>query len=142
MAQIVDTLVDWTRFEQARASLGVNFFRVLSYFRDDGGKAVTTIENAMRARDATAMIGPAELLKSEAVEMGALGVAELAEDIEVQARDCVEWHQSPDSLLEEIVRLRALFDETVLAFDQETNPLLVRKPGSARSGDLLASRSA
>jgi|CXWL01.1.fsa_nt_gi hypothetical protein len=141
MAQLIETLVDWTRFEHARASLGPNFFRVLNYFRDDGGKAVTSIEQAMRAHDAIAMIGPADLIKSEAEQMGAVGVAELAEEIEVQARDCVEWHQPPDSLLEVVVRLRVLFDETVAAFDEETNPLLVRKPGTGRSGELIASRS-
>lgn len=137
-----DIAMDWNRFEQARASLGTNFFRVLSYFRDDGGKAVTAIENAMRANDAIAMISPADLLKSEAVQLGALGVAELAEKIEIQARDCLEWHQSPDSLLEEVVQLRAMFDQTIAAFDHETNPLLVRKPGASHSGELVAGRSA
>lgn len=142
MAQADDTAMDWNRFEQARASLGANFFRVLSYFRDDGGKAVTAIENAMRANDAIAMISPADLLKSEAIELGALGVAELAEEIEVQARDCLEWHQSPESLLEDVVQLRAVFDRTVAAFDYETNPLLVRKPGTGHSGELVAGRLA
>lgn len=141
MAQLIDTAVDWTRFDHARATLGANFFRVLSYFRDDGGKAVTAIENAMRANDATAMIGPAELLKSEAVEIGAIGVAEIAEDIEVQARDCLEWHQSPDGMLEVVVQLRVLFDQAIAAFDHETNPLLVRKPSGGRGGDLLVSRA-
>jgi hypothetical protein len=142
MAQADITAMDWNRFEQARASLGANFFRVLSYFRDDGGKAVTAIENAMRAKDAIAMISPADVLKSEAIELGALGVAELAEEIEVQARDCLEWHQSPDSLLEAVVQLRAAFEQTVAAFDYETNPLLVRKPGAGNGGELVAGRSA
>ena len=73
---------------------------------------------------------------------GALGVAELAEEIEVQARDCLEWHQSPESLLEDVVQLRAVFDRTVAAFDYETNPLLVRKPGTGHSGELVAGRLA
>lgn len=141
MAQTVDTAMDWNRFEQARASLGANFFRVLNYFRDDGGKAVTAIENAMRANDATAMISPADLLKSEAIELGALGIAELAEDIEVQARDCLEWHQSPETLVEDVVQLRAMFNQTVADFDYETNPLLVRKPASDHGGELVAGRT-
>lgn len=142
MADAIDSAVDWTRFEHARASLGVNFFRVLTYFHEDGGKAVTAIENAMRMNDAVALIGPAELLKSEAVEIGALGVAELAEEIELQARECVEWHQSPETLLEEVVKLRAIFGETVAAFDHEINPLHVRKPGAVRPTDLLSNRLA
>ncbi len=142
MAQTDITAMDWNRFEQARASLGANFFRVLNYFRDDGGKAVTAIENAMRAHDTVAMIGPADVLKSEAIELGALGVAELAEEIEVQARDCLEWHQSPESLLEQVVQLRSVFEKTVAAFDYEINPLRVRKPGAVHGGELVAGRSA
>lgn len=142
MMDSVDTAMDWNRFEQARVSLGANFFRVLNYFRDDGGKAVTAIENAMRAHDTIAMISPADLLKSEAVQLGAFGVAELAEEIEVQARDCLEWHQSPESLLEEVVQLRAVFDQTVADFDQETNPLRIRKPAVRKSGELVEDRQA
>lgn len=142
MEQIVDTgAVDWPRFDQARISLGVNLLRVLNYFREDGGKAVTAIENAMRMKDAVAMIGPADLLRSEAVQIGAQGVAELAEEIEVQARDCLEWHQSPDSLLEPVVQLRAVFNETVAAFENETNPLSIRKPGTGRASDLAGNRT-
>lgn len=142
MEQSIDTAaVDWTRFDQARISLGVNLLRVLNYFREDGGKAVTAIENAMRMKDSVAMIGPADVLRSEAVQIGAQGVAELAEEIEFQARDCLEWHQSPDSLLEQVVQLRAVFNETVAAFDNETNPLSVRKPGAARASNLSANRA-
>lgn len=141
MAQIIETpAVDWTQFEQARASLGANLLRVLGYFREDGGKAVTAIEGAMRMKDVVAMIGPADLLRSEAAQIGAQGVAELAEEIEFQARDCLEWHQSPDSLLEPVVQLRAVFNETVAAFDNETNPLSVRKPGAGRASDLAGNR--
>lgn len=136
MAYEGETTVDWARFENARAALGVNFFRVLGYFREDGGKAVRAIEEAMRAQDAAAMIGPADLIKVEGIQLGALAVAELAEDIEFQARDCVEWHQSPAMLLEDVVQLRALFNQAVAAFDQETNPLQVRKPGERRGAAL------
>lgn len=138
MAQFDDTAVDWTRYEQARASMGVKFFRYLGYLRDDGGKAVSAIEEAMRARDAVAMVNPADLLKTEAVQIGAMGVAELAEEIEMQARDCVEWHQSPDTLLEEVVKLRQVFDHTVAIFDQETNPLQVRRAAQARRPEMIA----
>lgn len=137
MAQIDDTvIIDWGRFEQARASLGVNFFRVLGYFREDGGKAVRAIEEAMRSLNAGAMIVPADMIKVEGIQLGALAVAELAEDIEFQARDCVEWHQSPAMLLEDVVQLRALFDQAVAAFDHETNPLQVRRPGERRGAAL------
>jgi histidine phosphotransfer protein HptB len=122
------TVIDWARFSQARAALGHNFWRVLGYFREDGGKAVSAIEEGLRGHNALAMIGPADLLKSEAVQMGALAVAELAEEIEMQARDCVEMHQSPAILLESVVRLRAVFERTTAAFDHNASPLVTRDP--------------
>lgn len=129
MARMDDSeLVDWMRFDQARASLGVRLFRRLGYLREDGAKAVTQIEDAMRAGDAVALVNPADLLKAEAFQIGALGVAALAEEIEVQARDCIEWRQAPDNIIEAVVQLRDAFDRTVLLIDKETNPLMVRHP--------------
>ncbi len=129
MAMADDTeLVDWVRFDQARASLGVRLFRHLGYLREDGAKAVTQIEDAMRAGDAVAMVNPADLLRAEALQIGAIGVAALAEDIEVQARDCIEYRQSPDNIIEVVVQLRDAFERTVAMIDGETNPLMARHP--------------
>ncbi len=125
--------VDWARFAQARRAKGGNFARLLGYFREDGDKSVAAIENALRAHDPIGMIGPADLLKSEAMQMGALGLAELAESIEFEARDCVELHLSPDVLLESVVSLREAFTSVVGQFDAETNPLMVRKPSPSPS---------
>jgi histidine phosphotransfer protein HptB len=118
--------IDWRQFEAARAALGPNFWRTLVFLRDEGAKAIGTIEFALRGHDAVAMIGPAELLKSEALHMGAMAVAEIAEDVEMQARDCVEWHQSPDRLIEAVVELRAAFEATVAALQKHISPLQVR----------------
>ena len=132
MAQRMEAtaLVDWARFAQARAALGSNFARLLAYFREDGGKSITFIEEAMRAHDPIGMISPADLLKSEAVQMGALGLAELAEAIEYEARDCLELHLSPDTMVESVVALRVAFNAVVEQFDRETNPLMVRRLGA------------
>lgn len=118
--------IDWRQFEAARTALGPNFWRTLVYLRDEGKRAIGTIEVALRGHDAVAMIGPAELLKSEALQMGAMAVAEIAEDVEMQARDCVEWHQSPDSLIEAVVELRTAFEATVTALQSHISPLQVR----------------
>ncbi len=140
MAKMDDTdLVDWTRFDQARASLGVRLFRHLGYLREDGAKAVTQIEDAMRAGDAVSLVNPADLLKAEAYQIGALGVAALAEEIEVQARDCIEWRQAPDNILEAVVQLRDVFDRTVKLIDKETNPLMVRHPVLRAKSEAFAS---
>ncbi len=128
MAQAMADQVDWAQFAQARSTLGGNFARLLGYFREDGDKSVTAIEDALRALDPAGMIGPADLLKSEAIQMGAMGLAELAEAIEFEARDCVEMHLSPDTLLESVVALRGAFGAVIAQFDRETNPLMVRKP--------------
>ncbi len=129
MSQSQEAIVDWERFSQARTTLGANFLRVIGYFSDDGAKSVSAIEDALRTRNAIAMIGPADLLKSDAMQIGALSVAEIAEDIEFGARDCVEWRQSPEILLEPVMQLRAFFEDSVLQFDKEVNPLVTRRVG-------------
>jgi histidine phosphotransfer protein HptB len=136
MDQMQDALVDWNRFGHARAQLGSNFWRVMGYLRDDGHKAVCTIEESLRANNAVGLVEPAELLKTEAEQMGAVAVAEVAEKIELQARDCVEWHQSPEWLVADVVQLRTMFEETVAMFEREASPLLERKAAIERTAEL------
>lgn len=119
--------IDWEEFTAARTALGADFIRILGYFREDGVKSVLAIENAMRSGDAVALILPAHTLKGEALQFGAESVAEIAERIETVARHCVEVREAPDELLPIVVALRPLFDETLAAFDRETNPLVERR---------------
>ena len=58
----------------------------------------------------------------------AVALAALAEDIELSARDCVEWRQNPADLVEQVVALRPLYEATVQAIDEATNPLKSRRP--------------
>lgn len=125
-------LVDWTAFSRARAELGAGFVRILSYFREDGVKSVAAIEQAMRARNAAALVVPAHTLKGESLQFGAEPLGALAEHIETVARRCVEYHQAPDELLEDVVKLRPLFEQTLALFDRETNPLVDRRPAFGR----------
>ena len=120
-------IIDWEIFQQSRAELGADFIRILGYFREDGTKSVAAIEAAMRAKSAVAMVIPAHTLKGESGQFGASAMADLAEEIENEARKCVEWRQSPDELITQIVKLRPLFEETMTAFDTETNPLVERR---------------
>ena len=122
------SVVDWTVFQQARTELGADFIRILGYFREDGTKSVAAIENAMRAKNATALVLPAHTLKGESRQFGADPLGDLAEEIEAIARRCVEYHQSPDELIEAVVRLRPLFESTLALFERETNPLVERRP--------------
>jgi HPt (histidine-containing phosphotransfer) domain-containing protein len=131
------TLVDWAAFAQARAELGAGFVRILGYFREDGVKSVSAIEQAMRAQTAAAMVIPAHTLKGEARQFGAEPLAMLAETIEEFARDCVERHETCEEALEHVVRLRPLFFETLALLEREANPLVPRRPAGGGFGRRL-----
>ncbi|WP_293882705.1 Hpt domain-containing protein [Sphingomonas sp.] len=127
MSEETETIIDWAGFSSARSELGADFVRILGYFREDGVKSVAAIEEAMRASNAIAMVLPAHTLKGEASQFGAEALADLAEKIENIARQSIEWRQAPDEALPDVVRLRALFDDTLIAFERETNPLMERR---------------
>ncbi len=127
MQQPETPVIDWPTFGEARALFGANFARILGYFREDGTKAVAAIEDAMRSAKAGAMVGPAETLKTSAFELGAQTLGALAEYIEFAARDCLECHQSPSPLLEQVIQLRPLLDRTLEQLDRESNPLMNRR---------------
>lgn len=132
MAHLDNALVNWTEFAQTRRELGTGFVRILGYFREDGSKSVTAIEEAMRARNAAALVLPAHTLKGEAHQFGAERLALMAEEIETVARRCVEYHESPEELIELVVALRPAFDETLKLLDTEANPLVARRPAFGR----------
>lgn len=119
-------IVDWGYFEKNRAELGPGFIRILGYFKEDGVKSITQIEQAMREENTPALVVPAHTLKGESRQLGAEPLAKIAELIEQTARLCVETHRFPDELVPEVVKLRRLFDETVAQFDKATNPLVQR----------------
>jgi histidine phosphotransfer protein HptB len=123
--------IDWAQFTRARADLGNGFVRILGYFREDGDKSVTAIEEAVKTGNAVPIVLPAHKLKSEAREFGAMALAEAAEHIEMVARDCVEWHQAPTALVEYAMGLRMLFDASVETLDARSNPLMQRRPAKA-----------
>lgn len=137
MSDDVTDLVDWTAFSQARAELGADFIRILGYFREDGTKSVAAIEAGMRAGSAAALVLPAHTLKGESRQFGANPLADMAEEIETVARSCVELRQSPDELIEAVVRLRPLFETTLNLFDRESNPLVQRRPVDGRRAQVL-----
>lgn len=127
-----EQIVDWQAFGRARAELGADFIRILGYFREDGAKAVTQIEEAMRARSAIALVIPAHTLKGDSAQFGATPLSIVAEEVETVARRCIEHHQEPDELIERVVELRPLFEKTLALFDREINPLADRRQGFGR----------
>jgi len=121
-------LVDWAHFEKCRGEMGPGFIRILGYFREDGTKSVTQIENAMREKNTAALVLPAHTIKGEARQFGVNRLATLAELIETTARLCIETRRFPDELIPHVVELRQLFNRTIALFDKATNPLLSRRP--------------
>jgi histidine phosphotransfer protein HptB len=126
MAQMAEIGPDRVLVAQMRAAMGVTFARVLGYFRDDGVKAIADLETGLRGANAAIMVGAAELLKDSALQIGAENLAASAEAIEFDARDCIEWHQSPESLLEAVIALRGEFAALIDHIDRETSPLATR----------------
>jgi HPt (histidine-containing phosphotransfer) domain-containing protein len=132
-----NALVNWTDFAQARRELGAGFVRILGYFREDGIKSVASIEEAMRSRNAAALVIPAHTLKGEARQFGAERLALMAEEIETVARRCVEYHESPEELIELVVALRPAFEETLQLLEKDANPLVARRPTFGRKADVV-----
>lgn len=128
MTDLANEAVDWSVFGKFRAELGADFVRILGYFREDGIKSVVAIEEAMRARSAVALVRPAHTLKGESLQFGAEPLGRLSEHIEMVARRCVENRDAPDELLEVVVKLRPLFQETMALFERELSPLVNRRP--------------
>lgn len=127
-------LVDWAAFARTRAQLGGDLLRILGYFVEDGLKSIDRIEDAMRAGDAAGLVSPSHKLKSEARQFGGERLGQLAEDIEMFARACVESHDSPDTYVDRVVALRPIFGDMLQAIDAETNPLVQRRAGSVGFG--------
>ncbi len=121
-------LINWDEFEATRRQMGPAFVRIFGYFQEDGVDSVRKIEEAMRGQNAVALVMPAHKLKGEARQFGAERLANLAEEIEMVARHCVETRETPDELIPKVVGLRALFETTVQALDDEINPLVRRRP--------------
>lgn len=129
-------IVDGAAFSAARAELGAAFVRILGYFREDGVKALAAVEEGLRRRDAAALVLPAHSLKGEARQFGAEPLASLAEHVEMVARRCVEMREAPDELVESVVKLRPLFEQTLAFFDHEANPLAGRRPAFGRKNPM------
>ena len=127
------TVVNWAVFSRTRTQLGSGFIRILGYFREDGEKSVAKIEDAMQVRDATALVRPAHTLKTEARQFGAEPLGALAEEIEFTARRSIEMRTFPDELVPAVARLRPLYEQTMMLFEKEANPLVERRPAFGRA---------
>jgi HPt (histidine-containing phosphotransfer) domain-containing protein len=120
-------LIDWTVCAEAKSALGPKFVRILGYFREDGTQSISEIEAAMRANDPAAMVLAAHKLKGEALQFGALRLGIAAETIEMTARACVEHHDTPDDVIELVVALRSMFEETLAILEEDASPVVQQR---------------
>lgn len=115
----MDEGVNWTAFAETRQVIGLEFTRILGFYREDAVKNVLAVEQAFRARDAIAMVRPAHTLKGDSLQFGAEAIGRLAEHIEHVARQCVEDRRKPDELATDVPRLRPMLIETLNLFERE-----------------------
>lgn len=127
MAPLENELIDWTVCAETRSVLGPNFIRILGYFREDGTQSVRKIEDAMRAKDPAPMVLAAHKLKGESLQFGAVQLSVTAETIEMTARACVEHHETPDEVLELVVALRPMFEETFALLEKDASPVVQQR---------------
>jgi histidine phosphotransfer protein HptB len=115
-----------------RTELGAHFPRILSYFAEDGIKSLDAIEEAVRNRDAVALVRPAHTLKGESLQFGAEELGYAAEFVEKAARAGVEARAVPADVVEPANRLRSLYTEALAALQREARPApqpgLIRRP--------------
>jgi HPt (histidine-containing phosphotransfer) domain-containing protein len=123
-------LISESDLASARRELGNALPRILGYYRQDGVSSITAIEDAMQARNATAMVLPAHTLKGESRQLGAGRLTELAEHLEMTARQCIEHREDlPDDLSEDVRGLRPLFQETVVHLERVVGePVTAARP--------------
>lgn len=118
-------LVDATLLAVIQREIGPALARILGYYRQDGAVSITAIEAAMAQRNAAAMILPAHSLKGESLQFAATRMAELAQHVEMTARQCVEDRTAlPDALDRDVSQMRSCFHETVTILEAaiETAP--------------------
>lgn len=135
-----DGIINWKTFTETRNLMGDGFVRILGYFREDGMKSVAAAEQAFREQDSTKLVLPAHTLKGEAWQFGAEKLAELAEQIELTARHCVESREDPSELVQQIAALRPLFEQTLAQLDAEVSPLAVRRPANGINAKAFGNR--
>ncbi len=106
-------LVNEAELAKARGILGAGMPRIIGYFREDGVKSISQLEEALDSRNAAAMVIPAHTLKGESRQFGARRLGDIAEAIETTARRCIEQRIEPDEVASEIAMLRSCFVETL-----------------------------
>jgi|JI6StandDraft_1071083.scaffolds.fasta_scaffold30428_2 hypothetical protein len=112
-------LIDWARFHLVRDYADRRIVRLISYFREDAETCLAAADKAARAGNLRAMIGQLEALRRDAMQLGALGLAELAESIEHEARDILDHGMTDFALPPGLPALSRALQDTLGALEAE-----------------------
>lgn len=118
MSYASEALIDRAALARLRNEVQAELPRLAGYFREDAVKSIAAVEEAVRSRDAAAMVRPAHTLKGESWQFGCMRLGRLAEQIEKAARRAVEERDFPD-VLQDVVQLRPTFADTADALGRE-----------------------
>lgn len=118
-------LIDWARFALVRAYADRRMPRLLSFFQEDGERYLLSCERAARHRNHIALVGHLDQLRRDSVQIGALGVAHLAEAIENEARDIIDNGLVRFALPPRLPALRSAFEASIQAMEDEISQPLV-----------------
>lgn len=122
MAEFPVPLIDWARFNLVRDYADRRIARLVGYFREDAEAHLATADAAARSGQLVQMIGQLEALRRDAIQIGALGVAELAEAIEHEARDIVDYGNSAFALPPGLPALHRAVQDTLAALEEDISP--------------------
>jgi len=125
--------IDWARFALVRDYADRRMPRLLQYFEEDAGAALRSARSAHDGGHLFVMIGHLEQLRRDSVQLGALGVAQIAEEIETQVRDVLDFGDCPAGVPAALDQLDHCLLETLSKFRDELSrfapvPRTVRSP--------------
>ena len=118
------TAIDWARFQMVRSYADRRIARLVGYFREDAEQHLAQADRAARDGNLRAMIGQLEALRRDAIQIGALGLAEMAEGIEQEVRDILDHGLTDFALPPGLPALSRMIQDTLAALEADISPPL------------------
>ena len=109
---LTSPVLDAAILARAKNIVEEKFPKMASYFIEDCAIYIGQITEALEALSAESLIPPAHTLKSSSRYMGALRMADIAEQIETEARETIKGSGSIVAVPGLLKELRRVFAET------------------------------
>lgn len=117
-----ESRIDWARFALVCQHADRRIHRLIGYFREDSERALDAADQAARSGNLVGMLGHLEALRRDSVQIGALGLAELAEAVENEARDMVDHGLTDFAFPPGLPALARRLHDTLAALEAEVSP--------------------